>query len=85
MKEFNSTDKPESKVKKWKLLRLEKVIRIIKANPDYELGFCFNCGNEIPASRLETEPESIWCVPCATAHEQENKHRGGHWAFAQKT
>jgi RNA polymerase-binding transcription factor DksA len=85
LKEFNDTTKPECKSRKWKLLRIEKVIRLIKENPDYVLGFCFNCDVKIPDDRLASEPVSIWCVPCATKHEATNRSRGGHWAYAQKT
>jgi len=82
--DFNDATKTENKSIKWRLLRLEKVIRLITENPDYELGFCFKCGKKIDEERLKSEPESIWCVPCATEHENKFRHRGGHWAFAQK-
>ncbi|HDQ22467.1 MAG TPA: hypothetical protein ENN28_00655 [Candidatus Uhrbacteria bacterium] len=82
--DFNDASKPENKATKWKLLRIEKVMKLIRENPDYQLGYCFNCGKILDQKRLQREPESIWCVPCVTKHEKKFRHRGGHWAFSSK-
>ncbi len=81
---FNDTAQPESKSKKWKLLRIEKVIRLIKEYPKYQFGHCFTCKEKLDQQRMTDEPESIWCVECATQHELSMRYRGGHWAFAKK-
>jgi RNA polymerase-binding transcription factor DksA len=78
LKEFNESPE-ENKSKKWHLLRVEKVIRLIEKNPQYQIGTCFTCGERIPRDRLLAQPQSIWCHGCATEHEQANRHRGGHW------
>lgn len=36
--------------------------------------YCLDCGDQIPASRLQARPESVRCVDCKTIKEQQDKH-----------
>lgn len=45
-----------------RLLRIEAALRRLEAG-DY--GFCDECGDEIPAKRLEIDPAIERCVDCA--------------------
>jgi len=43
-----------------------------------DYGFCEECGNRIPARRLEAIPWASRCAPCQSSHEEE---LGGPWSF----
>ena len=43
----------------------ERVERALAKLAEGTYGVCDVCGNEIPAARLEAQPESAVCVTCA--------------------
>jgi len=56
-----------------KLLALEKLRRVEQALTTlhaHSYGICTRCSQQIPAARLTVQPESLYCVPCLTAIEQ---------------
>lgn len=44
--------------------QLEEVERALARIGEGSYGVCANCGNDIPAARLEARPESTLCVDC---------------------
>ena len=46
-------------------LSLERVDRALAKLAEGSYGTCDSCGGEIPAARLEVQPESVVCVSCA--------------------
>ena len=40
-------------------------------------GICIDCGEEIPAERLEAVPEAIRCIADQNRYEGELRARGG--------
>lgn len=44
--------------------QLDEVDMALERIQDGTYGVCAQCGNEIPAARLEARPESILCVDC---------------------
>lgn len=48
------------------LLRLEKSLEMLD-DPDF--GYCYECEESIPFSRLMIMPESVYCVKCAENDE----------------
>ena len=45
--------------------RLRQVDEALARIDEGTYGTCANCGNEIPAERLEARPQSILCLDCA--------------------
>ncbi len=48
-----------------------------QALDDGRYGVCVDCGNEIPAARLEAHPESVRCVEDQRIHEARRRQGGG--------
>ncbi len=44
---------------------LEEIDRALKRIDDGSYGKCANCGNDIPAERLEAIPYAEYCIDCA--------------------
>ena len=51
-----------------KLRRIEQALTSLHA---HSYGICCRCSQEIPYARLKVQPDSLYCVPCLTAVEQE--------------
>jgi DnaK suppressor protein len=50
-----------------RLRRIERALHLIRTK-DY--GRCCRCRGEIPAKRLEVQPDALYCVPCQTLLER---------------
>lgn len=44
---------------------LQRIAHALKLIDDGDYGHCENCGEEIPAARLEIDPTASRCVACA--------------------
>jgi RNA polymerase-binding transcription factor len=52
--------------------RIEEARRALR---DGTYGTCVNCGREIPAERLEAEPEAVRCLDCQRHFEGQHRQR----------
>lgn len=50
--------------RKAEIARIDAALTRLEAG---EFGWCEECGEEIPARRLEIDPTTIYCAPCASA------------------
>ncbi len=50
--------------------QLHEIDAALERVKDGTYGKCCQCGNEIPASRLEAVPFAMYCVRCETARER---------------
>ena len=66
---------PQQLPLRWRLVRIERAMQIIH-DGKAEHGVCVTCGDPIPEKRLRLFPESVWCVTCVSAYEEEHKGRG---------
>ena len=48
------------------LIRIDAALARIKED---DFGYCHDCGEDIPAARLEVDPATIRCVNCAQRRE----------------
>jgi DnaK suppressor protein len=47
--------------------QISRIRRALNQMDNSEFGYCLECGNEIPDSRLNADPAAHLCVSCATA------------------
>lgn len=69
---------------KFRLLRIEKIKKLIATDPQYNPSTCFTCRKQLPKMRRSAEPETIWCVQCVEEHERTTRARGGYQWMPEK-
>lgn len=51
---------------------LKSHLNRIKEQPD-NVGFCNDCGNDIPLPRLKAQPDAVTCHTCQSIREQRGR------------
>ena len=52
--------------------RLVQVNRALAAVDTGDYGYCTECGEAIDMARLEARPESLYCIKCQSALEEDH-------------